>query len=92
MKNKNVLLTVLGAAAGGALLGVLFAPDKGTETRRKIADRSRDTVDKLKTRASNLVSKAEDRFDTVKSEGRDLVNMGKSKFEDSKKDLRHATS
>lgn len=37
MKASNVVLGVLGGLAAGAILGVLFAPDKGENTRKKIA-------------------------------------------------------
>ena len=38
MKNLNTLVAFLGGAAVGAALGVLFAPEKGADTRRRIAD------------------------------------------------------
>ena len=36
MKSGKVLLGVLAGAAAGALLGILFAPEKGTKTRKMI--------------------------------------------------------
>ena len=34
MKKSNVVLGVLAGAAIGALLGILYAPDKGSKTRK----------------------------------------------------------
>lgn len=38
MKNLSVLAAFLGGAAVGAVCGILFAPEKGTDTRAKIAE------------------------------------------------------
>lgn len=38
MKNTSILLAFLGGAAVGAAAGILFAPEKGDETRARIAE------------------------------------------------------
>lgn len=46
MKNGSKVLIALAAGlAAGAILGVLFAPDGGKETRKKIVDSGKDLVD-----------------------------------------------
>ena len=49
MKTSGKLLMAIAAgAAVGAILGVLFAPDKGTETRRKIKQKGKKIKDDVK--------------------------------------------
>ena len=38
MKNLSVLAAFLGGAAVGAVCGILFAPEKGVDTRAKIVE------------------------------------------------------
>ena len=48
MSSGKLLLGVLAGVATGALLGILFAPEKGSVTRKKIAKSSEDYADSLK--------------------------------------------
>ena len=58
---SKILTAVAAGAAVGAILGVLFAPDKGSETRRKIkakgdqiADEVKGTIEKGKQKINDL--------------------------------------
>ena len=49
----NTLLALLTGAAIGAGIGILYAPDKGTKTRKKIKKKAMETTDDLTSRISH---------------------------------------
>lgn len=51
----KVLLGILAGAAAGAILGILLAPDKGSETRRKLMQKGEDYADALKDKFEELM-------------------------------------
>lgn len=53
MKPLNVILAVLGGAIAGATIGLLFAPEKGSDTRAKIAECLRKKGIKLNEKEMN---------------------------------------
>lgn len=55
MSVRNVLLGALAGVAVGATLGVLFAPDKGAATRKKISRKSYDYVEDLEYKFNQFV-------------------------------------
>ena len=53
-KNNNTLLGLLAGTAIGATLGILFAPDKGSVTRQRIADEAHNAKEGLASKAAEL--------------------------------------
>jgi gas vesicle protein len=80
MKNNKALLGFLGGIAAGALLGVLYAPDKGSKTRKKIKQKGADYTEDAKNKAADLLDSLSEKYDTLKAEGKDLLAQGKSKL------------
>jgi len=68
MNSGKVFLGVLAGIAAGALVGVLFAPDKGSVTRKKLSKKSQDYVDSLKDKFNDLLESITEKFETTKEE------------------------
>jgi gas vesicle protein len=66
MSKGNVVIGALAGIAVGALLGVLFAPDKGTETRRKISSKSKETAEELKDKFNEFVDTISEKVEKMK--------------------------
>ncbi len=43
--NTKVLLGIIGAAAAGAVVGMLLAPEKGTDIRKQMKDTAKDWLE-----------------------------------------------
>jgi gas vesicle protein len=70
MNNNSgkLVLALLTGAAIGATLGILLAPDKGSETRKKIIGGAKDFADNLKQKAKQRMEKFEEEFDDFKND------------------------
>ena len=84
MKADKIILGILGGVAVGALLGVLYAPEKGDKTRRKIMDKSNDYADELKDKLDTLLGTINDKYEKIWKEGENLLADGKSKMHNAK--------
>jgi len=62
MENRKLLAGVLAGAAVGAIAGILFAPDKGSNTRGTISRRSRESVSGLRDKVNHLVETVADKY------------------------------
>lgn len=72
MKSSKLLVGFLAGAAVGALAGILFAPDSGTNTRKKIATKSGDLSDSVKKSFNSFIDGVKEKYNGAKAEVEDL--------------------
>ncbi len=84
MKSSNVLLGIVAGTAVGAAIGVLFAPDKGSNTRKKFASKSEDFVGGIKEKAIHMVDAVKTPFHAEMHEGNGKSTMSKAKLTEMK--------
>ncbi len=63
--------------ATGIAIGILIAPRKGSETRRKIVNRFNDFTEDVADNADQLYSSGKNLVDTVKNDARGFVRSVK---------------
>ena len=92
MANTKTLLGFLAGAAVGALAGILLAPDKGSETRKKISKKTGDLGDTLKSSFNDFVDGVKESYSNVKSEAEDVEEKSRMKMNSLKHEAKNALS
>ncbi len=74
MKNTSKILIALGAGVAiGGILGILFAPDKGKETRHKIAESGKKLKNKFGQKVKMGKEKIEEQLHKINHKVEELV-------------------
>jgi len=85
--NTKVFAALLVGLAAGAALGILFAPDKGNETRDKLAESLKGLGESIKETASKEINNLLDLKDKVVDNIKSKINGVEQEYQD---DLEHA--
>jgi gas vesicle protein len=79
-KGSNALMAFLAGAAAGAILGILYAPDKGTATREKLSFQLDKYKKMLEDFLADVVEGKETPLTTeAKSQGQKVVSEAQGK-------------
>ncbi|MCX6209827.1 MAG: YtxH domain-containing protein [Bacteroidetes bacterium] len=84
MKSGKLVLGILAGVSAGAILGILFAPAKGCDTRKKILNKKDDYADAIKDKYDELVDAIAKKYEAIEKGAEDLVEKGKSKLQEVK--------
>ena len=79
MSSGKILLGVLAGVAAGAMLGILFAPDNGWNTRKRIVKKSEDYADELMGKIGDFLFNFSENIDEVEDEIIDFSEQGRTR-------------
>jgi gas vesicle protein len=85
--NSKVVIALLAGLAAGAALGILFAPDSGTETRDKLTESLKNLGDSIKDTAAAEIDSLVGLKDKIVGNIKSKINGAEVEYQD---DLEHA--
>jgi gas vesicle protein len=86
--NSKVLVGLLVGLAAGTALGLLFAPEKGSETRDRLSQSLKDLGDSIKDKAIDEINNLGNLKDKVVTSVKNKLHQTEEEFMDD--DLEHA--
>ena len=75
MNSKHIIVGMLAGVAAGAILGILFAPDKGSNTRKLISKNGEDLADTIKEKFNDFLESMAGSFDQAKDKAADIAEQ-----------------
>jgi gas vesicle protein len=89
MKAGKLLVGLVSGAALGAVAGLLFAPKKGKDVRKKIGTTSENYMNEAKSKFNDFSDNLNDKVETLKAKTKANLSDSKleQKYNDAKKDI-----
>lgn len=82
MQKDKLILVAISSALGGALLGVLFAPDKGKNTRKKLAKKTDEYLKEIQKNSEDLGQQLKSSTDSMLEKSKKTIQNLKQDVED----------
>lgn len=80
-KSSNIIAGIISGAALGLTIGVLYAPEKGNKTRKKIKKKAIDTKESLLEQKDVLIEKATELTNKLNDQVTNTFTSKKGEFE-----------
>ena len=73
MSKSKLLAGILIGAAAGAVLGILLAPDKGAETRKKLSRKKDKMRENLMNKFGEVKETIKEKYDSIRKEANEIL-------------------
>ena len=87
MSTNKIALGILAGFAAGTIVGILYAPEKGSQTRKKIKDFGDDYVQHVKDTVNEHVDALAEKYGHLLGHAETIIQRGISKIEEPKKEM-----
>lgn len=81
-KNTKIALGIAGAVAAGAILGMMLAPEKGSDLRKRVKDKASDLADHLNDMVTDGKEKLAGLKKKMMGEANGMLSTAEEKFND----------
>jgi gas vesicle protein len=87
MNSGKIIIGALAGLAAGALIGIFFAPDKGSDSRNNIVKKGEDYLDFVKNKFNSLLDSISGKFNGGKVQISEIDDNGRTSSNKAKREM-----